>query len=107
MVLKKNFYSFHNLLSRLKIKPKATKKAEQTEQTETFTPAVRVKTQSKPTIIKPQQQIPLAGPLTAKHAQQPPAAHIEQNTEKDWQNREITIFNQGDTVILEFGNNRR
>ncbi|MGZ8185311.1 MAG: hypothetical protein ACXWTL_02595 [Methylobacter sp.] len=97
----------HNLLSRLKIKPKAPNKAEQTEQIETFTPAIRVKTRYKPNIIEPQQQIPLTSPIAAKQDQQPSTVHTEQNGEEEWQNKEITIFNQGDTVILEFGNNRR
>lgn len=97
----------HNLLSRLKIKPKATNKAEQREQIETFTPAIRIKTQYKPNIIKPQQQKLLTRPIEVEQDQQPPDIHTEQNSEKDWQNKEITIFNQGDTVILEFGNNRR
>lgn len=31
----------------------------------------------------------------------------ENNQEEDWRNQQITIFNQGDTVILEFGYERR
>ncbi len=32
---------------------------------------------------------------------------IETNNAASWKDKKITIFNQGDTVILEFGNNRR
>ncbi|MDD5580443.1 MAG: hypothetical protein PHY16_14330 [Methylobacter sp.] len=96
----------HNLLSRLKIKPKAMSNAEPIDQIETFTPAIRIKTLYKPNIIKPEQQKSLTSTIPVEQDQQPPAIHTEQNSQKDWQNKEITIFNQGDTVILEFGNNR-
>ncbi len=35
-----------------------------------------------------------------------PAVTTDEKNTHDWRDAEITIFNQGDTVILEFGNNR-
>ena len=36
-----------------------------------------------------------------------PNITTEEKNTQDWRDAEITIFNQGDTLILEFGNNRR
>lgn len=110
----------HNLLSRIKIKPVVAGKAEKIE--ETFKPAIRVETKYIKDTVKPLQPMQPAEvhsqqPADAKSAQpvevnekaqsEPDNVTTEENDAEEWQNKEITIFNQGDTVILKFGSDQQ
>jgi hypothetical protein len=121
----------HNLLSRLQIKPLPPSALDNNAPPdETFAPAVRVETKYKTDTPKlPQQkqyqldnsettretikqkQLNKAADKVIKKEQLPPPVIVteknKENSAPDLRNKEITIFNQGDTVILEFGHTRR
>ncbi|MGZ8151667.1 MAG: hypothetical protein ACXW0Q_01775 [Methylovulum sp.] len=106
----------HNLLNRLQVKPVAGDKVgKATEAVETFLPAIRVETKYKTDVPAPKAQQPkpsnakpsIETPILEKPVQpQPPSITTRENGAETWQNKEMTIFNQGNTVILEFGNDR-
>lgn len=121
----------HNLLGRLQIKPLPHPALNNNAPPdETFAPAVRVETQYKTDSSKmPQQkqyqldnseatrettkqkQLNKTTDKVIKKEQLPPPVIVteenKENSAPDLRNKEITIFNQGDTVILEFGHTRR
>ena len=116
----------HNLLKRLGITPKTTRQSSDSKahsdvpSTEPFMPAIRVETKyiKRNKTATPQKKEQLSGhshqhktPETPTHHHQhtAPASVQTEVTEPtgDLFDKEVTIFNQGDTVILKFGYERR
>ncbi len=75
-----------------------------------------VKTGNSPIVIDNAPSINMKADTKTKIEAQPakavkekdyfPAITTEEKNTQDWRDAEVTIFNEGDTVILEFGNNR-
>jgi hypothetical protein len=116
----------HNLLKRLGITPKTTRQSSDSKahsdvpSAEPFMPAIRVETKyiKRNKTANPQKKEQHSGhshqhttPETPTHHHQPaaPASVKTEVTEPagDLFDKEVTIFNQGDTVILKFGYERR
>ena len=116
----------HNLLKRLGITPKTTRQSSDSKahsdapSTEPFMPAIRVETKyiKRNKTATPQKKEQHSGHShqhttteTPTHHHQPtaPASVQTEVTEPagDLFDKEVTIFNQGDTVILKFGYERR
>lgn len=103
----------HNLLKKLAVKPTSAPKPGVVE-ADTFMPSIRIETKYKTDEEKIDAGVP-AGDQASESVSETasdqedsfPTITTEEKDVKDWRDAEITIFNQGDTVILEFGPHRR
>lgn len=111
----------HNLLKKLSVKPTSAPKADAIN-SETFMQSIRIETKYKsdnkqePNLEEPPRKTSANDEATTQINEAPtqiieednfPTITTKEKNTQDWRDAEITIFNQGDTVILEFGNNRR
>jgi hypothetical protein len=126
----------HNLLKRLGITPKTTRQSSDSKassdapSTEPFMPAIRVETKyiKRNKTATPQKEEQSSGPSHQHTATETPTHHHPTTAPSSIQtevtapssvktevteptgdifDKEVTIFNQGDTVILKFGYERR
>ena len=116
----------HNLLKRLDITPKSTRQSSDSKahsdapSAEPFMPAIRVETKyikrnKTANLPKKEQssghshQHTMPETLTHNHPATAPSSVKTEITEPtgDLFDKEVTIFNQGDTVILKFGYERK
>ena len=118
----------HNLLSKLQIRPTRAASVDPAKQ---FAPVVRIETepenmtdhpdaelkkeipppeatqiQPAPNVSHRPKQEAVTDTASQREMAKPPVA-IKNGQAEDWRNKKIKIFNQGDTVILKFGYERR
>jgi len=107
----------HNLLKRLGITPKTTRQSSDSKahseapSTEPFMPAIRVETQyiKRNKTTQPQKQHTTTETPSDQHQSSEPSSIQAETTGPagDLFDKEVTIFSQGDTVILKFGYERK